>query len=52
MGSSSDSDHCMKIAEHCQKLGVPVQLRVTSAHKGTSSTLNVVAQYEGLNDNT
>ncbi|KAK6637000.1 hypothetical protein RUM43_010667 [Polyplax serrata] len=47
MGSPSDTEHCKKIAKHCSDLGLPVQLRVTSAHKGTSSTLNVVAQYEG-----
>lgn len=48
MGSPSDSDHCKKIAKHCSELGIPAQLRVTSAHKGTVSTLNVCAQYEGI----
>ena len=39
MGSPSDED--------CKDLGVPCQLRVTSAHKGTEETMQIVAQYEG-----
>ncbi|KAK4325350.1 hypothetical protein Pmani_004065 [Petrolisthes manimaculis] len=47
MGSPSDAPHCEKIRDHCTKLGVPCQLRVTSAHKGTEETLAIIAQYEG-----
>jgi len=47
MGSPTDSDHCAKIAKVCRELGVPCQTRVTSAHKGPSETLNIIAQYEG-----
>jgi len=48
MGSPSDSAHCEKIQTHCKKLGVPCELRVTSAHKGTQETLSIVAAYEGM----
>ncbi|KAJ8028585.1 Multifunctional protein ADE2 [Holothuria leucospilota] len=48
MGSPSDSPHCEKIKEECSKLGVPCELRVSSAHKGTTETLNILAHYEGL----
>lgn len=48
MGSPSDAAHCEKIRDHCKKLGVPCELRVTSAHKGTQETLAIIAQYEGL----
>ncbi|PSN33525.1 Multifunctional protein ADE2 [Blattella germanica] len=47
MGSPSDEDYCKKIAKHCKELGVPCQLRVTSAHKGTEETMQILAQYEG-----
>lgn len=47
MGSPSDEEHCKKIAKYCKDLGVPCQLRVTSAHKGTEETLSIVADYEG-----
>ncbi|XP_023244282.1 multifunctional protein ADE2-like [Centruroides sculpturatus] len=47
MGSPSDAEHCEKIGKHCQKLGIPYELRVTSAHKGTDETLNILSQYEG-----
>jgi len=47
MGSPSDEEHCKKIAKCCKDLGVPCQLRVTSAHKGTEETLSIVADYEG-----
>ena len=43
MGSPSDEDYCKKIAKHCKDLGVPCQLRVTSAHKGTEETMQIVA---------
>lgn len=48
MGSPSDAPHCEKIREHCKKLGVPCELRVTSAHKGTQETLAIIAQVSSL----
>lgn len=47
MGSPSDEEHCKKIVKTCRDLGVPCQMRVTSAHKGPQETLNIIAQYEG-----
>lgn len=47
MGSSSDQAYCLEIVKHATALGLNSQLRVCSAHKGTSETLNVVAEYEG-----
>ena len=47
MGSPSDQGHCQKIKDACEKLGVPATLRVTSAHKGTDESLNIISQYEG-----
>jgi len=47
MGSPSDEEHCKKIVKTCRDLGVPCQMRVTSAHKGPSETLSIIAQYEG-----
>lgn len=48
MGSPSDEDYCKKIAKHCKELGLICQLRVTSAHKGTEETLQILAEYEGV----
>ncbi|XP_017789494.1 PREDICTED: multifunctional protein ADE2 isoform X4 [Habropoda laboriosa] len=47
MGSPSDEEHCQKIAKHAKSLGLKVQLRVCSAHKGTQETLRILAEYEG-----
>jgi phosphoribosylaminoimidazole carboxylase/phosphoribosylaminoimidazole-succinocarboxamide synthase len=47
MGSPTDEEHCKKIAKTCRDLGVPCQMRVTSAHKGTEETMSILAQYEG-----
>ncbi|KAG8236562.1 hypothetical protein J437_LFUL017018, partial [Ladona fulva] len=47
MGSPSDEAHCQKIADNCRALGLPTQMRVTSAHKGTEDTLKILAEYEG-----
>jgi phosphoribosylaminoimidazole carboxylase/phosphoribosylaminoimidazole-succinocarboxamide synthase len=47
MGSPTDEEHCKKIAKTCRDLGVPCQMRVTSAHKGTEETMKILAQYEG-----
>ncbi|KAF3422820.1 hypothetical protein E2986_09666 [Frieseomelitta varia] len=48
MGSPSDEDHCKTIAKHAKSLGLNVQLRVCSAHKGTEETLRILAEYEGI----
>lgn len=47
MGSSSDMVHCEKIRQACKAYGVPCELRVSSAHKGTDETMKILAQYEG-----
>lgn len=47
MGSLTDRDHCEKIRVACKTLGVPCELRVSSAHKGTSETMRILADYEG-----
>jgi len=47
MGSPSDEEHCKKIIKTCRDLGVPCQMRVTSAHKGTAETMSILADYEG-----
>lgn len=48
MGSYSDKTHCEAVQAHCQKLGLKVEIRITSAHKGTEETLNIVRYYESL----
>ncbi|PBC25639.1 bifunctional phosphoribosylaminoimidazole carboxylase/phosphoribosylaminoimidazole succinocarboxamide synthetase [Apis cerana] len=47
MGSLSDEGHCKEIAKHAKSLGLKVQFRVCSAHKGTQETLRILAEYEG-----
>lgn len=47
MGSTSDLGHCEKIKKACGNFGIPCELRVTSAHKGTDETLKIKAEYEG-----
>lgn len=51
MGSPSDKEHCEKIAKHCRELGLNVELRVSSAHKVTKGTLQIVSEYEGVINN-
>ncbi|CAI4226582.1 unnamed protein product [Auanema sp. JU1783] len=46
MGSSSDMDFCRKIEKGCQKLGMETRLRISSAHKSTSETLEILSEYE------
>ena len=48
MGSASDTAHCEKIKQACRSSGVPCELRVSSAHKGTDETLKILAEYEGM----
>ncbi|KAK3099600.1 hypothetical protein FSP39_006889 [Pinctada imbricata] len=47
MGSASDMPHCEKIRDSCKLYGVPCELRVSSAHKGTDETMKILAEYEG-----
>lgn len=51
MGSPTDAEHCEKIARQCKDLGLNVELRVTSAHKSTHDTINIVREYESLFNN-
>jgi len=51
MGSPSDKEHCQKIAKHCSELGLNVEMRVSSAHKVTQGTLQIVSEYEGVMSN-
>ncbi|XP_026469743.1 multifunctional protein ADE2-like [Ctenocephalides felis] len=48
MGSPSDKEHCEKIAKQCRDFGLLVEVRVTSAHKGTKETLQILRNYEGV----
>lgn len=48
MGSASDKAHGEKIRNECKKFGFTCELRVTSAHKGTTETLSILAGYEAL----
>ncbi|CAH1778055.1 unnamed protein product [Owenia fusiformis] len=47
MGSPSDMAHCEKIQTYCGEYGVPCELRISSAHKGTDETMSILADYEG-----
>lgn len=51
MGSPTDAEHCEKIARHCKDLGLNAELRVTSAHKSTHDTIQIVREYESLFNN-
>lgn len=51
MGSPTDAEHCEKIAKNCKNLGLNVELRVTSAHKSTNDTIQIVREYESLFNN-
>jgi len=46
MGSESDLQHCEKIKCSLVQFGVPCDLRITSAHKGTEETLRILHYYE------
>ena len=50
MGSPSDMEHCIKIAKFATALGLRVEVRVSSAHKGTEETLRILAEYEGRDE--
>lgn len=47
MGSPSDEEHCVKIRNCCEAMGLPCEVRVTSAHKGTEETMRILAEIEG-----
>jgi len=47
LGSDTDKAHGEKIRTACLALGIPCEIRVTSAHKGTTETLKAVSKYEG-----
>lgn len=46
MGSPSDMEHCKKIESTLKAFNIPVDLRVTSAHKGTADTIKALRWYE------
>ncbi|XP_072040289.1 multifunctional protein ADE2-like [Amphiura filiformis] len=48
MGSAWDQAHGEKIRNECKKFGFVCEIRVTSAHKGTTETLHILAEYESL----
>ena len=48
MASNADIGMGEKIREECRTFGIPCDLRITSAHKGTDSTLKILAEYEGV----
>lgn len=49
MGSASDLEHGRKIQKNLEAFGIPSDIRVTSAHKGTEETMRVLRWYEGHN---
>ena len=49
MGSPSDLEHGRKIQKHLEVFGVPSDIRVSSAHKGTEETMKILRWYEGHN---
>ena len=46
MGSQSDMEHARQIVESLDKLGVPSEVRVASAHKSPHYLLQLLAAYE------
>nr|XP_018913521.1 PREDICTED: multifunctional protein ADE2-like [Bemisia tabaci] len=50
MASPGDADHTNAIAKHCSALGLQAEIRVSSAHKTTTDTLDIVAEYEGSSE--
>ena len=47
MGSKVDREHCRKIAEAAQALGLETILRVGSAHKTPQHVIDMLRDYEG-----
>lgn len=48
MGSSGDLPHGEAIKKQLESLRIPCDIRISSAHKGTPETINILRQYEGL----
>lgn len=48
MASMGDKEHANKIKKYCEEFGLNVEIRVSSAHKTTDSTINIVSYYESL----
>lgn len=46
MGSGSDGVFARKISDEAKKFGLETTLKVSSAHKTTSDTLEVIADFE------
>uniref|UniRef100_A0A914WAM5 PurE domain-containing protein n=1 Tax=Plectus sambesii TaxID=2011161 RepID=A0A914WAM5_9BILA len=46
MGSKADNAYATAIQDACSNLGVPAIKRVSSAHKTTETTLDIIAQYK------
>lgn len=46
MGASSDISHARKVEHELKGLGIPTEVRITSAHKSPDQTLKIVAEYE------
>lgn len=46
MGSASDREHAGRIAARLGELGIPVEMRVASAHKSARYLLDMLAAYE------
>ncbi|XP_074040081.1 bifunctional phosphoribosylaminoimidazole carboxylase/phosphoribosylaminoimidazole succinocarboxamide synthetase-like isoform X2 [Leptinotarsa decemlineata] len=49
MGSTADKEHCNKIKNCCEYLGLNTEFKVSPAHKPTGYTLDIINYYEGLN---
>jgi hypothetical protein len=47
LGSNVDGVYANAIAAKCHSLGILTVQRITSAHKTTDTTLDIIAQYEG-----
>ncbi|XP_049783716.1 bifunctional phosphoribosylaminoimidazole carboxylase/phosphoribosylaminoimidazole succinocarboxamide synthetase [Schistocerca cancellata] len=47
MGSPADEKHSSVIADNLKAMGIPCEMRVTSAHKNTDEALKITAFYEG-----
>ena len=50
MGSKADLPHADRIAAVVRKFGVPVERRVASAHKVPQKLLQVIAEYDAMDE--
>ena len=46
MGSKADLEHCTKISNACEGLGLETVLRIASAHKTPEHALSILKEYE------